>query len=90
MFPYFAASPQLPSWFAFHTKQEVINIGLQPSEDDILFDHITESSQLMNGSVPWRGAWEKDPMLMQMLIESIQSLKMWNLMSTYLQVHVLI
>lgn len=38
-----------PSQFALNTNKGITNIRLWPSEDDILFNYITESSQLMNG-----------------------------------------
>jgi hypothetical protein len=31
---------------------------------------VTKDTQLMNGNTPWRGGREKDPILLQLLIES--------------------
>jgi hypothetical protein len=48
--------------------------GLDVANDDVLFNLVTKDSQLMNGSIPWRGGREKDPLLLQLLIESTTSL----------------
>jgi len=40
------------------------------AESDVLFNFTTSASQSMNGSVPWRGTYEKDPVFLQMLIEA--------------------
>ena len=44
------------------------------ASDDVLFNLVTKDSQLMRGSIPWRGGREKDPLLLQLLIESTTSL----------------
>jgi hypothetical protein len=36
----------------------------------LLYNFVTRDSQLMNGAIPWRGSEEKDPLLLQMLIEA--------------------
>ena len=38
-------------------------------ENDVYFNYTTEKNQLVNGSIPWRGAREKHPIIMQMFIE---------------------
>lgn len=62
---------EVSSWFVFQTNQEPANIGLHPSEEDVLFNYIIDSFQLINGLILWHGAREKDVMLMHMLIESL-------------------
>ena len=41
------------------------------TKSDALFNFTNAESQLMNGSVPWRGPREKDPLFMQVLIEQL-------------------
>jgi hypothetical protein len=48
--------------------------GLDVANNDVLFNLVRKDSQLMNGSIPWRGGREKDPLLLQLLIESTTSL----------------
>jgi len=50
----------------------LIRIDLE--EDDLLHNFTTSTSQLMNGSIPLRGAREKDPKLLQILLEASTSL----------------
>jgi hypothetical protein len=38
--------------------------------DDVLFNLVTKDTQLMRGSTPWRGGRKKDPLLLQLFIES--------------------
>lgn len=38
--------------------------------DDVVHNFTTRDTMLMNGSVPWRGAREKDPALLRLLIEA--------------------
>ena len=38
--------------------------------DDVLLNLVTKDTQLMRSSTPWREGREKDPILLQMLIES--------------------
>jgi hypothetical protein len=47
-----------------------MNVGIDLYEDDLLHNFVTRDSQLMNGTIPWRGSREKDPLLLQMLIEA--------------------
>jgi hypothetical protein len=45
-------------------------VGIDVAVDDVLFNMVTKDTQLMRGSTPWRGGREKDPLLLQLLIES--------------------
>ena len=45
-------------------------IGINVAANDVLLNLVTKNTQLMRGSIPWRGGREKDPILLQMLIES--------------------
>ena len=49
---------------------ELNSIGINVAADDVLLNLVTKDTQLMRGSTPWRGDREKDPILLQMLIES--------------------
>jgi hypothetical protein len=42
----------------------------QCKDENSLVECLTCGSQLMRGSTPWRGSREKDPLLLQLLIES--------------------
>jgi hypothetical protein len=46
------------------------SVGIDVAVDDVLFNLVTKDTQLMSGSSPWRGGMEKDPLLLQLLIES--------------------
>ena len=59
--------------FSFQPIEELEALGIDVSIDDVLHNLVMKESQLMNGSTPWRGAREKDPLLVQMLIESTTS-----------------
>jgi hypothetical protein len=63
-----------PSTFFFRAMSDPDSGGFDVATDDVLFNLVTKDSQLMNGSIPWRGGREKDPLLLQMLIESTTSL----------------
>ena len=56
--------------FSFQPVEELEAHGIDVAADDVLHNVVTKESQLMDGSTPWRGAREKDPLLLQMLIES--------------------
>jgi hypothetical protein len=59
--------PGLPSsTFSIRPMAELDSVVV----DDVLFNLVTKDSQLMRGSTPWRGGREKDPLLLQLLIES--------------------
>jgi hypothetical protein len=53
---------------------ELDSVGIDVAVDDVLFNLVTKESQLMKGSSPWRGGREKDPLLLQLLIESTTQL----------------
>ena len=55
----------------FNKNIEFEKQGVCVGEDDVYFNCTNEKNQLMNGSVPWRGAREKHPILMQMFIEAL-------------------
>jgi hypothetical protein len=46
------------------------SVGIDVAIDDVLFNMVTKDTQFMRGSTPWRGGREKDPLLLQLLIES--------------------
>ena len=58
------------SKFTIAADESLTEFGLGVAEFDVLFNFTTADSQSMNGSVPWRGAREKDPVFLQMLIEA--------------------
>jgi hypothetical protein len=63
--------PRLPSSsFSIRPMAELDSVGIDVAVDDVLFNLVTKDSQLMRGSTPWRGGREKDPLLLQLLIES--------------------
>jgi hypothetical protein len=67
--------PGLPSsTFSIRPMAELDSVGIDVAVDDVLFNLVTKESQLMRGSSPWRGGREKDPLLLQLLIESTTQL----------------
>ena len=61
----------MPSFtFSIQTVVELDSISIDVAVDDVLFNLVTKGTQLMRGSTPWRGGREKDPHLLQLLIES--------------------
>jgi hypothetical protein len=63
--------PGLPSsTFSIEPVAELDSIGIDFAVDNVLFNLVTRDTQLMRGSIPWRGGREKDPVLLQLLIES--------------------
>ena len=63
--------PGIPaSTFSISPVPELDSIGINVATDDVLLNLVTKDTQLMRGSTPWRGGREKDPILLQMLIES--------------------
>jgi hypothetical protein len=58
------------STFSIRPLAELDSIGIDVAVDDVLFNLVTKDTQLMKGSTPWRGGREKDPILLQLLIES--------------------
>jgi hypothetical protein len=59
--------------FSLQPVEELEALGIDVSTDDVLHNLVTKESRLMRGSIPWRGSREKDPLLLQMLIESTTS-----------------
>ena len=49
---------------------ELNSIGINVTANDVLLNLVTKDTQLMRGTIPWRGGREKDPILLQILIES--------------------
>jgi hypothetical protein len=58
------------STFSIGPVAELDSIGIDVAVDDVLFNLVTKDTQLMSGSSPWTGGREKDPLLLQLLIES--------------------
>jgi hypothetical protein len=58
------------STFSIRPMDELDSVGIDIAVDDVLFNLVTKDTQLMRGSTPWRGGREKDPILLQLLIES--------------------
>ena len=60
----------LASTFSISSVLELHDIGINIAADDVLLNLVTKDTQLMRSSTPWRGGREKDPILLQILIES--------------------
>ena len=58
------------STFSIKPMVELDSIGFDVAVDDVFFNLVTKYTQLMRGSTPWRGSREKDPILLQLLVES--------------------
>jgi hypothetical protein len=58
------------STFSIRPLAELDSVGIDVAVDDVLFNLVTKDTQLMKGSTPWRGGREKNPILLQLLIES--------------------
>ena len=56
---------------SFNKNIEFEKQGICVGDDDVYFNYSIEKNQLVNGSIPWRGAREKHPILMQMFIEAL-------------------
>jgi hypothetical protein len=61
------------STFSISPVPELDSIGINVAADDVLFNLVTKDTQLMRGTIPWRGGREKDPILLQTLIEFTQA-----------------
>ena len=59
--------------------------NLNVNNDDVLFSFIIKETQFMIGAKPWRGAYEKDPILLQIFIEA--STKSWRCCFWHLGIH---
>jgi hypothetical protein len=63
--------PGVPSsTFTIQPVAKLDSVGIDVAIDDVLFNLKTKDTQLMKGITPWRGGREKDPLLLQLLIES--------------------
>jgi hypothetical protein len=63
--------PEVPSsTFSIRPVAELDSVGIDVAIDDVLFNLVMKDTQLMRGSTPWREGREKDPVLLQLLIES--------------------
>jgi hypothetical protein len=63
--------PEVPSsTFSIRPVAELDSVGIDVAVDDVLFNLVTKDTQLMRGSTPWKRGREKDPILLQLLIES--------------------
>jgi hypothetical protein len=60
----------LSSTFSIQLVAKLDSIGINIYVDDVLFNLVTKDTQLMKGSTPRRGDKEKDPFLLQLLIQS--------------------
>ena len=58
------------STFSIKPIVELDSIGMNIVIDDVLFNLVMKDTQLMRGSILWRVDKEKDPILLQLLIES--------------------
>jgi hypothetical protein len=58
------------STFSIRPLAELDSVGIDIAVDDVFFNMVTKDTQLMRGSTPWRGGREKDPVHLQLLIES--------------------
>ena len=56
---------------SFNKNEVLIKEGVSIKDDDIIFNTTSENDQLMDGSVPWRGAQERHRDRHQMFIESL-------------------
>lgn len=62
---------QPPSDFTFQVNPLHSSGGFNVEEDDVLPNLTTVETQHMHGTTPWRGGREKDPLLLQILIEAL-------------------
>jgi hypothetical protein len=58
------------STFSIRPMAELDSVSIDIAVDDVFFNLVTRATQLMRGNSPWRGGREKDPVLLQLLIES--------------------
>jgi hypothetical protein len=45
---------------SFNNNEVIVEEDVSVRDDDIIFNYTSENDQLMDGSVPWRGAREKN------------------------------
>ena len=60
----------LSSTFSIRPVVELDFVGIDIAIDDILFNMVTKDTQLMRDSTSWSRGRDKDPVLLQLLIES--------------------
>jgi hypothetical protein len=58
------------STFSIRPVAELDFVGIDIAIDDVLFNLVAKDTQLIRGNTPWRGGREKDPVLLQLLINS--------------------
>jgi hypothetical protein len=58
------------STFSIQYVLELDASGIDLENDDLLINPVTKDTQLMRGAILWRGARKKDPLFLQMFIES--------------------
>jgi hypothetical protein len=54
------------SAFRLRSIPEIEIVGIDLYEDDLLHNFVTKDSQLMNGTILWRGSRKKDILVLQM------------------------
>jgi hypothetical protein len=59
--------------FSLQLVQELATLEIDNSTGVVLHNLVMKETQLMKGTITWRGSREKDPLMMQMLIESTTS-----------------
>jgi hypothetical protein len=63
--------PRVPSsTFSIQPVIELDSVGINFAIEDVFFNLVTQDTQFMRGSTPWRGGREKDPLLNQLFLES--------------------
>ena len=55
--------------FAFQLVEELMDFDIDVESNDVLHNLVTKETQMMRGTILWRGCREKDPLFLQMLIE---------------------
>ena len=58
------------STFCIQLVAELDSVGINVAIDDVLFNLVTKDTQFMRSNTPWRGNKQKNPLLLQLLIES--------------------
>ena len=58
------------STFSIQPMAELDFVGINVVVDDVLINLVTKDTQLMRSNILWRGGREKDPLFLQLLIES--------------------
>ena len=60
-----------PTTFIFNKEKELQKLGYGLWDNDLVFNFLTEDKQLVNGTIPWRGSYEKDTSLYQQFVETL-------------------